>query len=32
MNLQNNHDLRLAEAKVGKRIRQEVEARIRISA
>lgn len=32
MNLQNNYDLRLAEAKVGARVRQEVEARIRVPA
>lgn len=32
LNLQNYYDLRLAEAKVGERVRQEVEARARVSA
>lgn len=32
MNLQNNYDLRLAEAEVGARIRQEVAARTRVLA
>jgi len=32
LNLQNNYDLRLVEAKVGDRVRQEVEARSRVAA
>ncbi|MEZ4865894.1 MAG: HigA family addiction module antitoxin [Caldilineaceae bacterium] len=32
MNLQRNHDLRLAEVKVGQRIREEIEMRPRVAA